>query len=425
MDVQKKINDYVEKNREFLVELIQKLVRIESLEGNEGNVQREIQNVLAQIDDDLILDVWEPDINELKKHPAFVPVEKSYEGRPNVVAVRKGSGEGRSLILNGHVDVVPTGESGTWKFNDPWSGRLENGRIYGRGSCDMKAGVSINIFMLKLLKELGISLKGDLIVESVIDEETGGNGTLDCVLRGYKADGLIYTEPFGLDTVSIANRGAQYFRIKVKGQEGGTEYTHDLINPIDKAMEIISAVKAYSIYREVASSHPLYDNRFNTKVPLAITKINAGEWPSTIASECCMEGTIECLPNEDIHKVKKDFAEYLMKWCEKDPWLSVNPVELTWFGLWFEGADQKSDTPFIQSFVESAGRTRGKEIAVIGAGGCDLRISILYGNTPSIVYGPGGGLLHSTDEYVEVEQVIECAKVIANFIIDWCGVAGC
>ncbi|MDL2257817.1 ArgE/DapE family deacylase [Eubacteriales bacterium OttesenSCG-928-K08] len=419
----KLLHSYIDKNKDYLLDMLRRFVRLPSLEGDEAPMQQAVVDELNKMGASLTLDVFEPDITLLKAHPAYVPVELDYAGRPNVVATRRGAGGGKSLILNGHVDVVPTGRDELWKHKTPWSGAYEDGRVYGRGACDMKAGLAVNIFMLKMLNELGLSTLGDLTVESVVDEETGGNGTLACVLRGYRADGMIYTEPSGLEEINISNRGAQYFRIIVEGQEGGTEYAHELINPIDKAFELMQAVRAYSIYREAAASHPLYDGFHSTKVPLAIAKIRAGEWPSTIAGECVMEGTIECLPGEDIHEVKEAFRQYLVKWCEKDSWLKEHPIRLEWFGLWFEAADQDPQAPFIQAFKSSASGYRGKNLPLVGAGGCDLRISILYGDTPSIMFGPSGGLIHSTDEYVEFFEVVECAHILAEFIADWCGLA--
>ncbi len=199
---------------------------------------------------------------------------------------------------------MPIGPPETWTHG-PWSGDFVDGKVYGRGSADMKGGCVSNILAVKALQNSGVNLKGDLILESVVDEEAGGNGTLACVLRGYTADACNFTEPSSLVNAAISNRGAQYFRITVPGQEGGTEYKHELVNPITKAIEVFQAVEAYSIMREFSVSHPLYDPFYFTKVPLGICKIQAGEWPSTVASQCVMEGTIECLPGEDIHEIKR------------------------------------------------------------------------------------------------------------------------
>lgn len=145
----------------------------------------------------MTVDIWEPDINELKKHPGYVPTTQNYKDRPNVVGFQKGKGSGRSLLFNGHVDVIPPGPLSAWEHN-PWSGEVENGKLYGRGSSDMKSGLAAMTMALDAIIESGITLKGNVILEYTIDEEFTGNGTLACVQRGYKADCGIVCESSSL-----------------------------------------------------------------------------------------------------------------------------------------------------------------------------------------------------------------------------------
>jgi len=420
MDLKARISDAVESKRQEMLGLLQALVRVPSLAGNEKPCQEIVAEKMEAMG--LEVDMWDPPDDELEAHPAYVPTGMSYKDRPNVVGIHRGSGGGRSLILNGHVDVVPIGPEGLWS-KPPWSGHFEDGKVYGRGSADMKGGDVSMIFAVQALQIAGIHLKGDVIIESVVDEELGGNGTLACVMRGYKGDACVFTEPSGLDAVAVSNRGAQYFRITVPGQEGGMEYKHDLVNPITKAMEVFQAVEAYSIMRESSVSHPLYDSIYNTKVPLGICKISAGEHPSTVASQCMMEGTIECLPGEDIHEVKEVFKAYLMEWAAKDAWLSDHPLEIEWFGLWFDAAQIEPDHPFVLTLTGVVEDVTGRKPIVAGAGGCDLRLPVLYADTPAVLFGPAGGMIHSTDEYVEFEQVLTCAKILALTAVEWCGQA--
>jgi len=418
MSLKANIDQVVEDMREEILSLLQRLVQIPTLAGDEGPAQDIIWEKVKSLQ--MEMDRWDPPDDELARHPAYVPVDKPYNNRPNVVGRYRGSGEGRSLILNGHVDVVPTGPEEHWT-SSPWSANFVDGKIYGRGSADMKGGLTSAIFAVQALQKAGIRLKGDLIVESVVDEETGGNGTLACILRGYKADGMIFAEPSSLGAIAVSNRGAQYFRITVSGQEGGIEYKHDLVNPITKAFELFQAVEAYSIMRESVVSHPLYDFLYNTKVPLGICKIQGGEWPSTVPSQVVLEGSIECLPGEDIQVVKEGFKKYLMEWNAKDPWLKEHPIKLDWFGLWFEAAEIAPDHQLPGMLAATAAEVTGNTPLIGGAGGCDLRLPILHGSTPAVLFGPAGGLIHSFDEYVEFEQVVACTKIFARFAMDWCG----
>lgn len=419
MDINARIEKVVEGYREEALSLLQSLVQIPSLAGHEKPCQDIVASKMKEIE--LEVDVFDPPDEELKKHQGYVPVDMSYKDRPNVVGTYHGEGGGKSLILNGHIDVVPIGPESYWTYS-PWSGTYIDGKVYGRGSSDMKAGVVSNLIAVQVLKSMDIKLKGDLIVESVVDEELGGNGTLACVMRGYKADGWIFTEPSGLGKIGVSNRGAQYFRIIVPGIEGGTEYKHDLVNPIQKAMEVFQAVEAYSIMRESTVSHPLYNSFYNTKVPLGICVINGGELPSTVSSQCVMEGTIECLPNEDIQKVKADFKAYLDEWGAKDPWFKNHPIKLEWFGLWFESAEIAPENPLAVNLAGKVKAFLNKTPMIAGAGGCDLRIPIKYGNTPAVLFGPSGGKIHSVDEYVDFEEVMSVVKILVSFAIDWCGI---
>jgi acetylornithine deacetylase len=136
-----------------------------------------------------------------------------------------------------------------------------------------------------------------------------------------------------------------------------------------------------------------------------------------------MEGTIECLPGEDIQEVKEKFKSYLMEWSCKDRWLKDHPLKVEWFGLWFDAAEVPVDHPFVLTLKQVAKSITGEDVWVGGGGGCDLRLPVLYADTPSVLFGPKGGLIHGTDEYVEFEEVMTCAKILAITAVEWCGLA--
>ena len=239
METSERIDQAVESLRTEALELIQTLVRIPTLPGFEKGAQDVVAARMEAMG--LAMDIWDPVDPELQAHPAYVPSDFPYTGRPNVVGLWKGRGGGKSLIFNGHVDVVPTGEEGKWTHS-PWSGDFSEGRIYGRGSADMKAGCVVNLMVVKALQKAGLRLKGNVVLESVVDEENGGNGTLACVLRGYTGDGMVFSEPSADFALGIAQRGAQFFRLKIAGEEGSIEGRVDLVNPIGKALQVYQAV---------------------------------------------------------------------------------------------------------------------------------------------------------------------------------------
>ena len=417
-DVWPVLEQSIASRREQVIELIQELVRRPSFEG-EGEVQAFISGWWRErgIEPDL----WEPDIGKLRAHPAFVDVDYDYQGRPNQVVMFKGLGGGRSLALNGHTDVVPV-DPAPWTFGDPWSGEYVDGKVYGRGSVDMKGGLACAMIVMDALLETGVKLKGDLHMQFVVDEENGGNGTLDAILRGYRGDATIFLEPTSPNFLVVSSRGAQFFRITVPGKEAPIEHTRTTVNVIEKAFVIFQAVQSYASWRAAEADHALYDWD-PTKIPVAVCKIQAGSWPSTFPSLCTMEGSLECLPGEDIEATKNQFKAYLLEAATQDNWLKDNPPQIEYFGLRFEFAETARDSALISEFTKAYERLTGNQPAVLGGGGSDLRLPILHADSPSALFGPTGGAIHSTDEYVDIDSVMEVARILGHFILDWCEVA--
>jgi len=408
--------------RDMAVRLVQEMVQRPSVES-ELEVGKYIGDWLQERGIDP--DVWEPEIEDIRDLRGFVDLKGDYRGRPNLVAVIRGTGGGRSLALNGHMDVVPV-EEAPWSHGGPWSGAYMDGKVYGRGAVDMKAGIAEALVLVDALQACGIQLKGDLQLHFVVDEENGGNGTLAALGRGYTADGFIFLESTGTDTVLVANRGAQFFRISVPGVEAGVMFMQANPNAIEKAMFLFQAVQRYSTQRTSQANHPLYASypqRNMTKIPLAVCKIQAGSWPSTLPARCVMEGTIECLPGEDIHQVKEEFRSYLLDVARDDSWLKDHLPIIEWFGLWFEASANDLSNPMITTLVSACKQVTGREPQLLGTGGCDLRLPLLNQGIPSVLFGPGGSPLHVTDEYVDIDSLMESTQVLGRFVLEWCGAA--
>lgn len=415
--------DAAEKKRDRLIDVISELVRVPSVVGDEADASRWIADAAGRLDVDL--DVFDVDHDAIRAHRAYVPMPDgtSYEGRPNVVATRRGTGGGRPLYLFGHVDTVPVDPNTTWEHG-PFGGEVVDGRIYGRGAADMKAGCAVALVALELLEELGVELAGDVAAQFVIEEEAGGNGTLGAVLHGSfdPSGACIMLEPTTPREIMVSNRGAQYFRVTVPGEEGGTEYHRSLANAIDKAYVVIQAVNAYSDLLEARADAPLYEAYGSTRVPLAVCRMQAGAWPSTVPGEAVLEGTIECLPGEDIHEVVRDFERYLRKATERDPFLREHPIRFEPFGLFFDASAIDPEGPFVRTLAAATEEITGEAPTVLGGGGSDLRLPVLYANCPTVLFGPGGGPIHSVDEWVEIQQVVDLLKICVLTAVDWCGV---
>ncbi len=406
-----------EQRAERLVEYLQALVRIPSVSGEEGEAAGAVAAWAER--EGFALQLVVPDIDRLREHPAYTPAAgDSFAGRPSVVATVPGAGGGRSLALFAHTDVVPVDPNTTWT-HDPWSGDVDDGKVFGRGSADCKGGAAVAMVALEILRDLRIPMRGDVQAQFVIEEETGGNGTLGVIEAGIRADAMIQLEPTSTSYVLISGRGAQFFRIRVPGEEGGVEYQHALSSAIDNMIPILDAVRAYSLMREAAVRHPLYTGRYPTLAPLAICRVAAGEWPSTVPGEAILEGTIECLPGEDIEKVVAGFEAFLARTAAQHPWLKDHPPVFERFGLRFEAAEIVADAPLVETLRGASSSVLGYEPEVVGGGGSDLRLPVLYADCPTVLYGPGGGMIHSVDEYVRIDQLVESLKVVLVAALRW------
>ncbi|PWH19557.1 MAG: hypothetical protein DDG59_02690 [Anaerolineae bacterium] len=278
------------------------------------------------------------------------------------------------------------------------------------------------MIIVKVLREMRVRLKGDLQLQFVVDEENGGNGTLACILRGYRSDATIFLEPTSPKYLVVSSRGAHFFRVIIPGIEGGIEYQSLLPNAIEKAALLINAVQHYALWRASQANSPLYEHD-PTKIPAAICKIQAGNWPSTLPAQCIVEGSIECLPGEDIDQICDQFSAYLHEVARHDPWLCEHPPLIEWFGLRYEAGLTDPNHPFVQSLKNVVTRTLGVAPQVVGGGGSDLRLPVLYAQSASVLFGPSGGAIHSTDEFVDLDSVMEVLQVLGNFILEWCQVA--
>ncbi|HSB04571.1 MAG TPA: ArgE/DapE family deacylase [Thermodesulfobacteriota bacterium] len=404
-----------------IFQTIQELVRIPSVVGHEG----EAQEWMAKLYQFLGLRVEKvvPKKEDLMNHPAYIEVGIPYtESRPNIVGIYPGTGAGKSIILNGHIDVVSPEPVETWDGGNPWSGRIEGNRLYGRGAADMKGGLLSNFFALKALLDLGLKAKGKIILESVIEEEAGGSGgTLALFLAGYKADAMIIPEPLDLKIIT-AHPGVNYFRVKVYGKTAHAGQSHMGINAIGKLARIYDRLTDLDQERAERNRDPFFEKLTGRSCNLNIGTFRSGDWPSTVAGSAVLEARISYLPKETEEDIKREVEEAVIEVAAKDEWLIDHPPHIEWFGWRAKPWVQAPSIPLIQQFSQTASDvlSTSPEISATTAG-LDTRFGPFF-NTPSFVFGPVGGLLHCSNEYVELDSVIKTIKVLSAFIVDWCGV---
>lgn len=420
MDVRHQIHEWMSQNREKAISMLRALVQCRSTQGNEAEAQSVIIRILEDMD--VELDVWEPSGEELITHTCFHSVHNDFSGRPNVVGVWRGLGEGRSMILNGHIDVVPDGDPDHW-LDDPYSGHVIDGKMFGRGVTDMKGGNVSLLLAIQVLQGLGIQLRGDVIFQSVIEEESGGAGTLAAILRGYTADGAIIPEPTRM-RIFPKQQGSMWFRIHVTGRaaHGGTRY--EGVSAIEKAMLVISHIQKLEQHRNHRITDILYKN-VPIPVPINIGVIQGGNWPSSVPDQLILEGRMGVAPEESIQQAQVEMEEWITLLGNIDPWFSKNPLRLEWFGArWLPSAiDPKHE--LMQTIITAYRQVRQEDPLIEASPwGTDGGLLTHVGGTPTLVFGPGiTEEAHQPNESIALSDVLETAEIVALGLIQWCGIA--
>ncbi len=407
-----------------LIAFAQQLVQCASLPDQEQPAQALVAQKLASLG--LEVEIVPARFDELRQHPAFADDGFSPDARINVIGRWRGTqaGEGRSLILNGHVDVVPPGDLALWR-ESPWSGALRAGRLYGRGACDMKAGLCAGIFAVEALQRLGFRPARDVLIESVIGEESGGIGTLTTLVKGYRADGAILLEPTRL-AISPVQSGALTFRLTVPGRAIHAAMKPRGVSAIEKFALLLHAINALEAERRQAFRHPLYDDP-DCIAPINIGTVRGGVWHSTVPEEVVAEGRFGVLPGESNPAARRALEEAVARAAAADPWLCEHPPRVDWFEGQFESAETPSDHPLIQALSAAHQQVVGAPPSLRGVTyGSDMRLFINHGRIPATHYGPGDvALAHAVNESVPLDEVLTATQVVARLITQWCGGNNC
>ncbi|HSH06855.1 MAG TPA: ArgE/DapE family deacylase [Burkholderiales bacterium] len=369
----------------------------------------------------LSVDRWKVRVEDIQHLPGFSPVAVSYEDAWNVVGAHRpaGTAQGRSLILNGHIDVVPTGPLDMWR-HPPFEPRIADGWMSGRGAGDMKAGLSANLFALDALARLGLAPAADLYLQSVIEEECTGNGALACLQRGYRAEAALITEPSG-ETLGAAQVGVMWFQVKVRGKPAHVAYASTGANAIEACFPLIAALHALE-ERWNERKHPAFAEHAHP-INFVVSRIEGGDWTSSVPSWCTFDMRIGLYPGQDLATVRAEVEATLAAAAQKDAFLAQNPPRIVYHGFQAEGYVLQKDTE-AQRLLEhchaaAAGSALGQRI---GTGTTDARFYGLYAGIPALVYGPKAENIHAFDERVELESLRRVTRAVALFIAEWCGV---
>jgi acetylornithine deacetylase len=408
-------------DEQALIGTVVDLVRVPSVSGTDAESQ--LQHVMADAltEADCDVDLWPLDLEQLRADPRFPGMEVERLEGYGVAAVTAGEGS-PALVLQGHVDVVPVGDQRQWPGNDPFSGRIADGILYGRGACDMKAGLAANLEVVRAIRRSGVQLERPLGFHAVIGEEDGGIGAFATMLRGHTGDAAVITEPTSGRLV-VANAGALTFRLTLSGRAAHGSARLEGHSAIDAYLPVHAALAALERERNV-DLDPLFGDH-SLPYPISVGRLSAGDWASSVPDVLVAEGRYGVRLDEDIAEARSAFETALAAAGERDPWLRAHPVEVSWPGGQFASGRIALDHPLIEQTRAAVADVTGSPAPPHTAAsyGSDLRLYAGLGGIPTLHYGPGDvRFAHAPREQVPVAEVIDTARAMALLALRRCGV---
>jgi len=404
-----------------VVGLLTELVQCPSVTGTdaESELQHRSERLLAEAG--LTTDLWQIDLDELSADPEFPGTEVERTEAFGIVGVTPGDGD-PALILQGHVDVVPTGDVAKWDGSDPFSATVRNGVLHGRGACDMKGGLASILVAVEALRSAGVELVRPLAVHTVVSEEDGGLGAFATMRRGHRGDCAVIPEPTS-GKVVVANAGALTFRLTVHGRAAHGSVRHEGVSAVASFFPILAAIDDLERRR---NDHR--DVRFADSAcpyPISIGTVHAGDWASSVPDLLTAEGRMGVIVGEDPDVARAAMAEAVADACSRDPWLREHPVVLEWVGGQFASGELPSAHPLLAevqgAVVDGTGRPRPQPGAA--PWGSDLRLYSSIGGIASLHFGPGEVRhAHAPREQVLISDVVDVARTLALLAIRRCGV---
>jgi acetylornithine deacetylase len=399
---------------------LQAIVRIPSITGREEAVAAELAERLGATG--MAVETTFPDPAVIRADPAWPGEETERESLPVIIG-RLGRPGGRRVVLSGHIDVVPPGDPATWTA-DPWGAEIRDGRLFGRGACDMKGGVAAILAAVRAVVASGAAerLAGELVVALVPGEEDGGQGTLAAIRAGATGDLAIITEPSNLDIV-VAHAGAITFRLTVPGRAAHASQRREGVSALDNLYVVLRALEADETARNESETDPLM-TALGLPYPTIVGIVAGGEWASTVLDRVVVDGRYGVRLGQSPADAAADLGRAIDAANASDPFLRERPATVEIVGGQFGSGRVPSDHPLPVGLADVAEAVAGRRPELLGEPyGADMRLFINEGNTPCVMYGPGDvKVAHSADEHVPLAEVEKCARVLAAWVVRELGV---
>jgi acetylornithine deacetylase len=419
-DLRDKIIASVEAGFADQLAFTQEMIRFPSVRGAEHTVQDFVFRQLS--DRGYAMDRFEMDRAAIESHPGGSPWTDEHSEAPIVVGIHRPRTEtGRSLILQAHVDVVPPGPAEMWT-HAPFDPVIEGDWIYGRGGADMKVGHAANLFAMDALRRIGLQPAAIVYVQSVVEEESTGNGALMTHLRGYKADAVLIPEPEEEKLVR-ANVGVVWFQVEVRGHPVHVREMGAGANAIDAAYRVIAELRRMEEEwntRKVGREH--FENEAHP-INLNVGKIEGGDWASSVPCWCRLDCRIAIYPGTSAEEAAQEIRNRLGAFARSDAYFANNPPLVTFNGFHTEGYVLAPGSEAESVLGRAHEAATGKPLETfMTAGYLDARVYALYDKIPALCYGPSSQNIHGFDERASIASIKRITTAMALFIAEWCGV---
>ncbi|KAA2234953.1 ArgE/DapE family deacylase [Salinarimonas soli] len=402
------------------VAFTQALVRFPSLRGEEHAIQDFVFRALR--DRGFAMDRFAMDQEAIAGHPGGAPFSQTHSQAPIVVGIHRPREErGRSLILQAHVDVVPAGPTDLWS-HAPFDPVIVDGWMHGRGSADMKAGHAANLACLDALRRIGLQPAATVYVQSVVEEESTGNGALMTHLRGYRADAVLIPEPED-ERLVRANTGVLWFQVEVRGHPVHVREMGAGANAIDAAYRVVGALRQLEArWNEDRAGREHFEGEPHP-INLNVGRIEGGDWASSVPAWCRLDCRISLYPGIAAADGARAIEEAVLAFSRADPFLANNPPRVTFNGFFAEGyvlaPGSEAEAVLGRAHETATGRALQ---SFMTAGYLDTRVHALYDQVPALCYGPVGQNIHGYDERVDLASLKRITAAMALFVAEWCGV---
>lgn len=398
-------------------QLLARMVSIDSTPSNEGEIQDLIYDLLdADGFEPQALPV-DPELVRQRgpKGMAYVPV-----GGPNVLGTLRGTASGRSLLLNGHCDTVPFGDLSQWTY-PPLSGLIKDGLLWGRGACDMKAGIVAALSAMRAVRQAGVRLDGDVSFLSTVGEESGSGGAIAFTADCRKYDAAIIGEPTSL-IIAPANSGSLHAKVFLQGSGTHAGVRESGVSAISKFAGLVQALEGFEDERNARLTHPLYAEVRN-KVPVNVGVVRGGTWAAMVPESVECHVRIGVMPDESLGQVQAEFDQFVRRWAGGDRWLCKHPPVVDWSGPQVPGTAIEAESPLVRAMADAYRLTLGADPQIRGMTyGSDMVHFTESGKIPTVVFGPGDiANAHRVNEYVPLDQFDNATRVLAAMILRWCG----